>query len=49
MSRVYDRVEWSFLEVMMLKLGFNERWVTLIMGCVTTVSYATLVNGNSGE
>lgn len=42
-------VGWSFLEAMMLKLEFDERWVTLIMGCVTTVSYAILVNGNPDE
>lgn len=27
MSKAYDRVEWNFLERMMLKLGFDERWV----------------------
>ena len=29
----------------MRKLGFNERWIHLIMGCVKTVSYLVLVNG----
>ena len=29
MSKTYDRVEWSFLEMAMRKLGFNERWITL--------------------
>lgn len=31
----------------MLKLGFNHRWVDLIMMCVTTVKYSVLVNGKS--
>lgn len=44
MSKPYDRVEWSFLEITMRKLGFNERWITLIMTCVKTVSYSVLVN-----
>uniref|UniRef100_A0A7N2MU32 Reverse transcriptase domain-containing protein n=1 Tax=Quercus lobata TaxID=97700 RepID=A0A7N2MU32_QUELO len=26
-------------------MGFNERWIQLIMGCVKTVSYSVLVNG----
>jgi hypothetical protein len=29
----------------MLKLGFHGDWVKLIMACVTTASYAILVNG----
>ena len=49
MSKAYDRVEWTFLESTMRKLGFNERWMTLIMICVKTVSYSVLVNGEPKE
>ena len=45
MSKAYDRVEWCFLEQILLKLGFQELWVALIMECITTVSYSILVNG----
>ena len=34
MHKAYDRVEWVFLEKMMLKLGFDQRWIKLIMVCV---------------
>ena len=44
MSKAYDRVEWIFLEKILLKTGFKESWVSLIMQCVTTVSYSILVN-----
>lgn len=29
----------------MRKLGLNEMWISLIMMCVTTVSYSELING----
>ena len=45
MSKAYDRVEWVFLEKIMKKLGFSEKLVTLIMSCLTSVSYAVLLNG----
>ena len=46
MSKAYDRVEWGFLEKILLKMGFQESWVVMIMECITTVTYSILVNGN---
>lgn len=45
MNKAYDWVEWCFFEQILLRLGFQESWVALIMECVTTVSYSILVNG----
>jgi hypothetical protein len=49
MSKAYDRVEWTFLEGMMIRLGFAAKWVQLIMRCVSSVSYAVLLNGTPLE
>lgn len=45
LNKAYDRVEWQFLEAVMQKLGFSEVWINLVMGCVRTVSYSFIFNG----
>ncbi|XP_060969468.1 uncharacterized protein LOC133036755 [Cannabis sativa] len=47
MSKAYDRVEWNFLENMLLRMGFHRHWVHLIMSCVTSVSYNITHGGHS--
>ena len=45
MAKAYDRFEWVYLQRMMLRLGFHEVFVSLVMRCVTSVSLSVRVNG----
>ena len=45
MSKAYDWVEWVFLEKIMLRMGFSPRWISLISGCIRSVTYSILLNG----
>ena len=44
-SKAYNRIEWAYLEEVMRKLGFQERWISLSMMCVKSVSFSVLING----
>lgn len=45
MNKAYDRVEWDFVEENLMRMGFNPRWVRLVMSCITTASLSLVING----
>ena len=45
MRKAYDSVEWFILRSIMEELGFPGKCVNWFITCVTTVSFAILVNG----
>lgn len=43
--KAYDKVNWEFLFKVLLKLGFNQKMVSMIRECVTMVQFLVLING----
>jgi hypothetical protein len=44
MNKAYDRVEWIFLERMIIRPGFHPDFVGLIMECIRSVKYKVRYN-----
>lgn len=44
-SKAYDRLEWSFIAMMLQKFAFPTVWIDKVMTCIKTVSYSFLRNG----
>jgi hypothetical protein len=49
MHKAYDRVEWVFLENIMRKLGFHDRWISIMMACVRSVRYQVRFNSEDTD
>lgn len=47
LRKAYDMVRWEFIEEMILGYGFPEKFIKLIMVCVTTTKFSLKVNGGN--
>jgi len=47
MEKAYDRLEWDFIRACLKQYGFHNRFIHLLMECITTTTYSLLVNGES--
>lgn len=46
MPKAYDRIEWRFLEAVLRSMNFSNNWVSLILRCVSSVSFLVVLNGS---
>jgi hypothetical protein len=44
LTKAYDRVDWTYLEGLLQRLGFQSRWVQWVMEYVTNVKYSVRFN-----
>ncbi|XP_026416843.1 uncharacterized protein LOC113312295 [Papaver somniferum] len=49
LSKVFDTIEWDFLNQTLLSFGFCSEWCQLILQCITTTSFFVLLNGVPSE
>ncbi|XP_060968349.1 uncharacterized protein LOC133035923 [Cannabis sativa] len=47
LSKAYDRVDWHFLCAMLARLGFADKWIRLIFGCLSSVQYQIVSSGRT--
>jgi len=45
-EKAYDSVSWGFLNYMMLRMRFCERWRNWIYGCLSSATISILINGS---
>ncbi|GAU35431.1 hypothetical protein TSUD_375210 [Trifolium subterraneum] len=48
-ERPYDTISWNYLENMMVKMGFAEKWMRWMKACIFNSSMSVLINGSPTE
>lgn len=49
LEKVYDRLEWSFVKMVLEHFGLPQNIINLIMSCISTTTTALLFNGSKLE
>ncbi|KAL5567832.1 hypothetical protein UlMin_024407 [Ulmus minor] len=44
-EKVYDHVNWDFLDLVLEKKGFGARWRSWMRGCISSANFSIMING----
>lgn len=45
LEKAFDKLEWSFIEAALRRLGIHSHFISLIHACISTPTFSILVNG----
>jgi hypothetical protein len=49
LKKAFDSIDWDFLRLVLLSVGFGEQFTNWIMSCVTSANFAVLINGEASR
>lgn len=47
LEKAYDLINWEFIQYVLSRFEFAEKWVSFIMEHITSTSFSVLINGNA--
>jgi hypothetical protein len=45
LAKAFDRLEWDFISAALHRLGLNDHFINLVNVCISSPTFAVLVNG----
>lgn len=49
LSKAYDKLNWKFMERMLLAFGFSHEWIEWVMNLTSSAFFSLLVNGSPSQ
>lgn len=49
LENAYDRIRWNFVKLVLQEAGMEDKFISMIMECISSVSYNILWNGATSK